>query len=162
MPARKKAVSVQKAHLTIAEKEERLQAEESVRTSTDQIIKPPPWLNSKIAKGEWKRVLPQLLEINVVGNLDLEAIAGYCNAFANYRQAIDELSKQGLLIVSQDEEKGFTFVKENPLNNLAIKWGTEMRRFADLCGLTINSRIKCGQAKVDKQKQNIEDTFGDI
>ena len=37
-----------------------------------------------------------------------------------------------------------------------------MRSFADLCGITMNSRIKQGQAKVDKQKQDIEDEFGDI
>lgn len=162
MPARKKAVSVQKAHLTKQEIEERKQAEASVQTDTDEILKPPTWLNSAVAKNEWKRVLPQLLKINMAGNLDLEAIAGYCNAFANYRKAIESLSKQDLLIVSEDKETGFSFIKENPLNNIAIKWGKEMRTFADLCGITINSRIKQGQANVDKQMQNIEDEFGDI
>lgn len=162
MPARKKAVSVQKAHLSNKEIEERKQAEASVKTDADEIMKPPSWLNSPVAKNEWKRVLPQLLKINMAGNLDLEAIAGYCNAFANYRKATEQLAQQSLLIVNTDEETGFSYTKENPLNNICIKWGKEMRTFADLCGITINSRIKQGQANVDKQMQTIEDEFGDI
>lgn len=89
MPARKKAVSTQKAHLTKQEIEERTQAEASVQTDVEEIMKPPAWLNSTIAKNEWKRVIPQLLKINIAGNLDLEALAGYCNAFANYRRRFD-------------------------------------------------------------------------
>lgn len=162
MPARKKPLATQTKHRSVAEKIDMKMAEELMKTSTEQILKPPAWLNTKVAKDEWKRVIPQLLELDIVGNLDLEAIAGYCNAYANYRQAIASLEQQGLLIVNQDEESGFSYVKENPLNNLAIKWGTEMRRFADLCGLTINSRIKSGQSKVDKQKEQIADEFGDI
>lgn len=100
MPARKKAVSTQKAHLTKQEIEERTQAEASVQTDVEEIMKPPAWLNSTIAKNEWKRVIQQLLKINIAGNLDLEALAGYCNAFANYRKAVEELGKQNLLIVN--------------------------------------------------------------
>lgn len=162
MPARRKPLSQQRGDLTTKVKDEKLQAEQSVKTATDQILTPPDWLNSDEAKEEWHRVLPQLLEIDVVGNLDLEALAGYCNAFANYRRAIYELSQQNLLNVFEDPESGFCSVKENPLNGIAIKWAVEMRRFADTCGITINSRLKAGQAKVDKQKQTIEDEFGDI
>lgn len=162
MSARRKPVAQQDAHLTQTEKAEKLQAEQLVKTDTKQILKPPSWLNSKEAKAEWKRVIPQLLEIDVVGNLDLGAIAGYCNAYANYRKAIDELAHTDLLSVKEDPETGFCYVRENPLNGIAIRWGTEMRRFADLCGMTVNARLKAGQTKVEKTKQTIEDQFGDI
>lgn len=162
MAARRKPLSQQKGDLRTEVQEEKAQVEASVATKSDEIIEPPEWLNSDEAKEEWKRVLPQLLDINVVGNLDLQALAGYCNAFANYRKSIQELSQQPLMIVNEDEETGAVFTKANPLNNICIKWGTEMRRFADLCGLTINSRLKAGQANMDKQKQTIEDEFGDI
>lgn len=162
MSARKKPIATQTKHRSVAEKIDMQMAEDLVKTKSDQIITPPPWLNSQVATDEWNRVIPQLLEIDIVGNLDLEAIVGYCNAFSNYQKAITALEQQGLLIVKEDEETGFSYVKENPLNNLALKWGTEMRRFADLCGLTVNSRIKSGQSKVDKQKEKIADEFGDI
>lgn len=162
MSARKKPIATQTKHRSVAEKIDMQMAEDLVKTKSDQIITPPPWLNSQVATDEWNRVIPQLLEIDIVGNLDLEAIAGYCNAFSNYQKAITALEQQGLLIVKEDEETGYSYVKENPLNNLALKWGTEMRRFADLCGLTVNSRIKAGQSKVDKQKEKITDEFGDI
>ena len=62
MPARKKAVSTQKRHLTKQEIEERTQAEASVQTDVEEIMKPPAWLNSTIAKNEWKRVIPTIVE----------------------------------------------------------------------------------------------------
>lgn len=162
MSARRKPISGQTKHRSVAEKEVRQQAEASIVTSTDDIMTPPDWLNSDEAKEEWARVVPQLLKINIAGNLDLQALAGYCNAFANYRKAIAELATQSLVTVKEDEETGFVFTKENPLNAICIKWGTEMRKFADICGITMNSRLKAGQAKVDAEKQTIEDEFGDI
>lgn len=162
MSAKRKPISGQTKHRSVAERETRKQAEDAIKTSSDQIMTPPDWLNSDVAKEEWNRVLPQLLDIDVVGNLDLEALAGYCNAFANYRRAMEELSQQSLLNVFEDPESGFCSIKENPLNGIAIKWAVEMRKFADTCGITLNSRLKAGQAKMDKQKQTIEDEFGDI
>ena len=41
-------------------------------------------------------------------------------------------------------------------------YAEEMRRFAALCGLTIDSRLKAGTAKVNKQQKEIENRFGAI
>ena len=142
--------------------EERKQAEEMVATASSDIVKPPSWLNSTIAKNEWKRVVPQLLEIDVAGNLDLEAVAGYCNAFANYRKATEQLAKEDLVIEAISSTTGQPYAKENPLVNIQIKYGTEMRRFADICGMTINSRLKAAATKQKQEQDTIEETFGAI
>lgn len=162
MPARLKGVDTQKAHLTKKEIQERKEAESLVKTGVDQILQPPAWLGDPIAVEEWNRVLPQILELGLAGNLDLANLAGYCNAYSNYRRASQILARDDLVFVNIDEETGNTWAKENPMNQVCIKWGTEMRRFADLCGLTINSRLKVGQAKQKEKGKSIEDEFGDI
>ena len=162
MSARRKLLSIQKSHLSDAQKEDLKRAEEMIKTGTTDIIQPPSWLNSTIAKNEWKRVVPQLLEIDVAGNLDLEAVAGYCNAFANYRKATEQLSKEEFVIITEDPKTGATLYKENPLVNVQIKWGTEMRKFADICGMTINARLKAAATKQKQEQDTIETQFGAI
>ena len=162
MSANRKILRLQKSHLSQEQKEELKRAEEDIKTGVTDIIKPPSWLNSTIAKNEWKRVVPQLLDIDVAGNLDLEAVAGYCNAFANYRKATEQLSKEEFVIITEDPKTGATLYKENPLVNIQIKWGVEMRRFADICGMTINSRLKAAATKQKQEQDTIEETFGAI
>ena len=70
MSARKKPIAGQTKHRSVAEKIELQMAEDLVKTKSDQIINPPTWLNSQVAMDEWNRVIPQLLEIDIVGNLD--------------------------------------------------------------------------------------------
>ena len=162
MSANRKILRLQKSHLSQEQKEELKRAEEDIKTGVTDIIKPPSWLNSTIAKNEWKRVVPQFLDIDVAGNLDLEAVAGYCNAFANYRKATEQLSKEEFVIITEDPKTGATLYKENPLVNIQIKWGVEMRRFADICGMTINSRLKAAATKQKQEQDTIEETFGAI
>ncbi len=158
----RKVVALQKSALTTQKTLERKRAEEMVATETSELLSPPSWLNSTIAKNEWKRVVPQLLKIDVAGNLDLEAVAGYCNAFANYRKATEQLAKEDLVIEAISSTTGQPYAKENPLVNIQIKYGTEMRRFADICGMTINSRLKAAATKQKQEQDTIEETFGAI
>ena len=162
MSAKRKVLSINKHHFTQSQIEDLKRAEEEIKTGVTDIVKPPSWLNSTIAKNEWKRVVPQLLEIDVAGNLDLEAVAGYCNAFANYRKATEQLAKEEFVIEAVNPKTGISYMKENPLINVQIKWGTEMRRFADICGMTINSRLKAAATKQKQEQDTIETQFGAI
>ena len=45
----------------------------------------------------------------------------------------------------------------------AVKgYSDEMRKFAALCGLTIDSRLKVGSQVVSKKQEEVNDKFGDI
>lgn len=70
----KKPVDMQKAHLTLVEKQNRRQEEESVVTGNNQLKTPPKWLINDTAKKEWRRIVKELNKINIVGNLDLSLI----------------------------------------------------------------------------------------
>ena len=92
--------------------------------------------------------------------MDLNNLACYCNAYANYRRVTKELDGQPTLI-----DKVTQFGKNkvrNPLIDVQKSYAEEMRKFAGLCGLTIDSRLKAGSAKVDKQEDSIERKFGAI
>ena len=158
----RKPVALQKGHLTVYTQQQRQQEEQAVKTRTDEILNPPAWLSDTLAKNEWKRIIPQLLEIDIVGNLDLASIAGYCNAYAQYRHATDQLKTEPLVYHTADEKTGYESHKENPTIKVQTNAAAEMRKFASLCGLTIDSRLKAAATKTIKKEDEIEDKFGVI
>lgn len=135
--------------------------EQSVITGMEDIGRPPSWLINTIAKKEYKRVLKDLKTIEIIGNLDLSNLAGYCNAYAMYRKATEQLSGQELIVVKVSAQ-GTEYEGENPLIMIQKKYAEEMRKFASMCGLTIDSRLKAAAIKVDRAENEIEDEFGDI
>ncbi len=147
-------------HYTDKQKLRMRQEEKAVRTESDQLRKPPTWLIDRVAKYEWKRLVEELDKIGVIGNLDLNHLAGYCNAYSSYRKATKELKGQELMI-EKETPSGKKLV-ENPLIGIQRKYAEEMRKFAALCGLTVSSRLKVGAAKVDAQEEALERKFGNL
>ena len=116
----------------------------------------PQDLNDTKAKKEWKRVVPELKKMDIVGRLDISNLVAYCNAYSKYCEATKALRGQPLTI------EGPTGPKENPLINVQLKYQEAFRKAADQCGLTINSRLKWAATKLKKQEEQIEDEFGAI
>ena len=151
-------ISAQKKHLTVLEGQKKVDAEDQIRTEKNQLKRPPTWLIDDVAKKEWRRIVKELDKINIVGNLDRNNIGGYCNAFANYVKATEI---QQTYYVDRETRTGVIVVK-NPMVDIQKGYAEEMRRFAALCGLTIDSRLKAGTVKVNKQQEEIENRFGAI
>jgi P27 family predicted phage terminase small subunit len=116
----------------------------------------PQDLNDTKAKKEWKRVVPELKKMDIVGRLDITNLVAYCNAYSKYCEATKALRGQPLTVPSPSGEK------ENPLINVQIKYAEMFRKFADQCGLTINSRLKWAATKTKQQEEQIESEFGAI
>lgn len=138
----------------------RQQEEEVVMVGKDQMSKPPTWLTDDVAKKEWKRLIGELDKINIIGNLDLNNLAAYCNAYSQYRKATKQLKSEHLTV--EKMTKYGVQIVPNPLIAVQSKYSDEMRRYASLCGLTIDSRLKAGSGKIDKQEEKIERKFGAI
>ena len=113
-----------------------------------------------MAKQEWRRITRELAKIEIVGNLDYANLAGYCNAYANYRRVSDELRDEPYCI-ERTTRTGMIMVK-NPLVDIQTTYAAEMRKFAGLCGLTIDSRLKAAVKKVDEQDEDMSRKFGAI
>lgn len=135
--------------------EKTVQASMIVQDPSDLDKLPADLLDPK-ARKEWKRVVPELKKMDIVGQLDIANLVGYCNAYSKYCEASKRLRGQPLTI------EGPTGLKENPLINVQIKYAEQFRKFADQCGLTINSRLKWAATKMKKQEEQIETEFGAI
>lgn len=157
----RKPVEMQKKHLTQAEKTDAVRVEEAIIVGNEQLAVPPKWLINKMAKDEFQRVVAEFEKINIVGNLDLNNIAGYCNAYAMYRKTTTQLKKVDL-VIENPLPNGTMAIKEHPLIKVQKTYAEEMWKFASLCGLTIDSRLKAGTSKVSRENDDIKGEFGDI
>lgn len=160
MPRPKKPIDMQKAHLTLVEKQNRKAEEDSVTTGNNQLKTPPRWLINDVAKKEWRRIVRELNKIQIVGNLDYANLGGYCNAYANYIQ-VTEILKDQTYYIERKTRTG-TIIVKNPLVDIQTNYAAEMRRFAALCGLTIDSRLKAAVVKTEKTEDMITEKFGNI
>lgn len=144
-------LSEQKGDLTKERQERRKAEQELVKTQKKYIEKAPVWL-SKRAKKEYKRLLDNIKDMDMLGDLDANNLACYCNAFDKYLIAEEDVSERGTIIEG----------KENPSVLLQIKFAKEMREFGKQCGLSIDSRLKFAAVKLKETEDDITDEFGDI
>ena len=54
----------------------------------------PKWLEPE-AKKEWRRLAKQMEAIGILTEVDMAAFAGYCQAYARWREAEDVISQHG-------------------------------------------------------------------
>ena len=156
----RKPLAEQRGNLTVLTMQTRMAEEKSVSTGKNQLKRPPDWLIDEVAKKEWRRIVKELEKIGLVGNLDRNNLGGYCNAFANYVKSTNILKEQTYYI--DRETRNGVIVVKNPMVDIQRTYADEMRRFASLCGLTIDSRLKAAAVKTDKGKEDILKKFGNI
>lgn len=162
MPRSRKPLSEQRGHLTVEFQKQREFEESVIKTSRSALSVPPAWLVNQTAKKEFRRICKLLEDIDILGDLDLTNICGYCNAYAMYRQATDELAKDMKEKNSLKVMGGNGQETENPLIGIQRRYSQEMRDFEKLCGLTIDSRLKLASSKAKSIDDDIQDKFGDI
>lgn len=160
MSRSRKIIDMQKGNLTVSQQLTRKEEEASVTTSRSRLKRPPAWLTDEDAIKEYKRLAKELDKIGIVGNLDINNLAAYCNAYINYLKATDELAGQPFCI--ERETRTGTMVVKNPLIDIQTNYANEMRKFASLCGLTIDSRLKAAAEKTTKTEDTISQKFGSI
>ena len=129
--------------------------------SAEQLEKSPLWLRDAVAKKEWKRLVEQFRELEVISNLDYNNLGAYCNAFSSYIQATNELKEKEFTVLYINKFGAENYI-ENPLLKIQLKFSEEMRKFSSLLGLTIDSRLKIATLKIEKKKNGIDGDFGDI
>ena len=128
-------------HLTVVELQTKQAEEQAIQHDRDQVNpdNPPEELRDAVARKEWKRILPVLESIELLGNCDRVNLIGYCNAWSKYVAAIRE----------DDDSK-------------ILKFGEEVRKFERGCYLTPDSRLKAATVKRQKKEKQMEAKFGVI
>lgn len=151
----RKPLSEQRGNLTKETQTRRAAEQDLVKTDCVYLSRPPDWLSDR-AKKEYCRLYNAMKNIDMLGDLDANNLAAYCNAFDNYLEAAADVRKNGLTIELDDK------VIENPNVALQIKYAKEMREFGKQCGLSIDSRLKFATVKLEKAEKDIAEEFGDI
>lgn len=161
MPRPRKKLSEQKGNLTVEQQNQKLQEEKNAKGSDDKLDKPPAYLSGKAAREEWKNIVSELREKTLISNLDIGALAVYCNAFNDYIEVTKKCKKEDK-IIERPNKNGDMIKQINPLITLQQKYAEEMRKSAAKCGIDINSRLKAATIKISEQEKEIEETFGAI
>ena len=59
----------------------------------------PKWLEDD-AKKEWRRLAKQMEQLGILTEVDMAAFAGYCQAYARWKEAEEFISRHGAIAVS--------------------------------------------------------------
>jgi len=96
----------------------------------------PPWLDAE-AKKEWKRVAKQLEELGILTEVDMAAFAGYCEAYARWKEAEEFISKHGTIVKTPSG-----YWQQVPHVSIAQTYLKIMIKFCEQFGLTPSSRSR--------------------
>ncbi len=106
----------------------------------------PGHLN-KEAKKEWKRISKKLFNLGLLTEIDGQALALYCQAWANWKDACEHIEKTGMII--RASKNNYPIL--NPYLSIANKAFDQMRMLLSEFGMTPASRSRVGvQPKVKK------------
>jgi P27 family predicted phage terminase small subunit len=144
----------------ITKKEIAQRKEREINPKKDK-IKCPSWLDP-VAKKEWRRISLELQELNLLTNIDINALAIYCDAFSKYMKATEEINKFGL-VIKHTNKSGATNIVTNPYVQIANKYADLINKYCVEFGLTPSARAKISiPKKEEKEKTPAEEMFGDI
>ncbi len=107
-------------------------------------VKMPTFL-SPAAKKCWRRVSKTLSEAGLLTNLDVDALATYCEAFARWVDANEKVEKMGGVIKSPN---GYPII--NPYLSISNKAQEQMKTMITEFGMTPSSRTKI-DVKVEEE-----------
>jgi P27 family predicted phage terminase small subunit len=96
----------------------------------------PSWLEPE-AKKEWKRMAKTLETIGVLTQVDKAAFAGYCQAYARWKEAEEFLSKHGTIFKTPSG-----YIQQVPQVSIAQAYLKVMKDFCSEFGLTPAARTR--------------------
>jgi phage terminase small subunit len=63
--------------------------------SLQELPEPPEFLDDD-AKGEWRRIIGELVHLRLVTALDIACFGAYCQSFAYWKQAVEALNRAAM------------------------------------------------------------------
>ena len=116
----------------------------------------PSWLEPE-AKKEWKRLAPSLEAMGVLTQVDLTAFAGYCQAYARWREAEEFLTQHGSIFKTPSG-----YVQQVPQVSIAQQNLKIMQSFCSEFGLTPATRARIIAAGGGKEVDISDDPMEQI
>jgi P27 family predicted phage terminase small subunit len=113
----------------------------------------PTWLDNE-AKKEWRRTAKQLEQLSILTEVDMAAFAGYCQAYARWKEAEEFLSKHGTIFKTPSG-----YIQQVPQVSIAQTYLKIMKDFCSEFGLTPAARSRIS---VSTAEGSYEDPMEDI
>jgi len=109
-------------------------------------------LNTAEAKKEWKRMSKQLEQLGILTEIDMAAFAGYCQAYARWKEAEEFITQHGTIVKTPSG-----YWQQVPQVSIAQTYLKIMNKFCEQFGLTpsARSRIVADTAE-DKESDEME------
>ena len=117
------------------------------------MLRCPNWLETE-AKKEWRRLAPVLISAGILTSADAVPFAGYCQAYARWREAEEQVSRLGMVYKEKDTER----VRPNPYIAIARAAFAEVKSLAAEFGLTPANRtaIIANALTAEKSKRELD------
>ena len=96
----------------------------------------PKWLEDE-AKKEWRRLAKQMEQLGILTQVDMAAFAGYCQAYARWKEAEEFITQHGSILRTKSG-----YVQPVPQVSIAQTYLKIMNRFAEQFGLTPAARSR--------------------
>lgn len=96
----------------------------------------PKWLEPE-AKKEWRRLAKKMEQLGVLTEVDMAAFAGYCQAYARWKEAEEFITQHGSILRTKSG-----YVQPVPQVSIAQTYLKIMNRFAEQFGLTPAARSR--------------------
>lgn len=128
-------------HLTKAEIEKRQEHENRMRGNSDKIEAPDYLLKKQ--KEEFEEIAAELIELGIMSNLDVDALARYIEAKTEHQRLGPIIRRLNPV------EEIDTYTK---LNRTRKQLSDECRSYASDLGLTITSRLKLVIPKTEEEQ----------
>ena len=109
---------------------------ETKETKPVRMLECPPELGP-MARQEWDRIVGELTSKGVLSSFDRGPLAVYCNAYAQYFEAMEEVQKYGAMIKSPNG-----YPVQSPYLAVANRHADTMIRIASEFGFTPASRSR--------------------
>jgi P27 family predicted phage terminase small subunit len=113
----------------------------------------PKWLEPE-AKKEWRRLAKKMELMGVLTEVDMAAFAGYCQAYARWKEAEEFLTQHGTIVKTPSG-----YWQTVPQVAIAQTYLKLMNRLAEQFGLTPSSRSRI---IADSMKNTKEDEMEDL
>lgn len=110
----------------------------------------PSWLEND-AKKEWRRMAKQMEHLGTLTEIDMAAFAGYCQAYARWKEAEEFITKHGVIVKTPAG-----YWQQVPQVSIAQTYLKIMNKFCEQFGLTPSSRSRIITDSNDNEDDQME------
>lgn len=152
--AKSKPIDLTTGNRTKKEIENRKLQEERLKGNSNLIDVVPKWL-CKEAKKEYKKIIKELKNSNILTNIDIPIVAIVADAYVKMYQADMVIQKEGMFI-KKISDRGAENLVEHPATKIYKQYNSIYKQYLMELGLSPSSRAKLSiiNSNLEEEKED--------